>query len=732
GDVRLFGAVIDGDVSGQAAKIGGNVLFRGVPGIRCRVRGAVWLVVAKVAGALDVSGIRVQGGFVIASLTIGASLRCVEARVDGAMVAENAHIDGSVDIYASTLAGVSFMGAQIGSRVMLTSMDAGADFSFDGATVGGDLYCNSYRDPNRRVFIRGSFTANGATIRGGLVFESVTVAGGLQLQTATVAQSFILRTGSRKPMQRSEVGSLWLLGLRVGGAMDLSGTRIHGDVLLPSAVITQNVLCTTIRGDATEITGDLHLSTARIGGAVNVAGARIGGSVQASSAAIDGELTVMYGVTGRDVPSLQRTTIGGSLEVLASTIAKEVCLAGMSVTGNVTFAGSQLNGRFTFDGSSVAEATVDGLAPGLAGNRRTDLIEQARTTVTTIDGDLHLQRAKISGGIALAGARIGGTLDLRDASVRSNVETAGPNGFRTQVARFDCETLELVGDMDLTSLDTTGDVVLRDASILGSVIFSREKAHAGIGEALRCNGASITDLVFSGGNFVENAGAPATRIVLERARLGRLEIIPPLNVTLDLRNMRADRVANLDNRTDRDRATVPEILDSTSPFEKGNYLAFENAFRNAGRDHEADEVHVAMRRRDRKLTRSRLRRAFDWFLDITIGYGTTSQRVAIAMLVLFFCSVMVFRDPSRLRLDIGPSFEHQNVNIQPQAKSWNGVEAAIFAAQLHVPIISLGVKNDVEPSGKWWRVYAMTIVALHWVMWPLLIASLSGLVRKKT
>jgi hypothetical protein len=69
--------------------------------------------------------------------------------------------------------------------------------------------------------------------------------------------------------------------------------------------------------------------------------------------------------------------------------------------------------------------------------------------------------------------------------------------------------------------------------------------------------------------------------------------------------------------------------------------------------------------------------------------------------------------------------------IDPPATPWSIKEVALFAARLNVPIISLGIEDTVQPRGFRWKVFSIGVIAANWVIWPLLIGSMSGLIRKR-
>jgi hypothetical protein len=766
GLIEISGTRIHGDLTIASAQIGGNLLIRAFDGkqFRCdgnvvganvQVRGTLECT-ASVSGLINIIGAQIAndvifykvtavGGIFLTSATVSGNLRCVECRLSWWLVAENARISGQVEVSASRLdGGMSLMGARIDNRVVLADTEIAVNLVCDGATLGGGLFCSNSPDPNKPVIIRGQVTANGATIRGPAVFEGATIEGGMRLQATTIEQSLLLRAAQEAPGHRCTVGRLWMLGLHVGGDLDISGALIEGDVMLQNATIAQTLMAVPMGGFVTEVTGRLDLSSLHVG-AVELGGAIAHGDVSFASTTIDRGLYLAYSAMSHDQYRLVRTSIGGSVNGEALTVGKDVAILGATIAKGLHFTGAQISGRLTFHSIEAPDQIIENQltsfgAVAITPERHAAFVEECRQSPSSIAGDVRLQRARISGGLELVGTSIGGMLDLRDASVRSKITCSAIGSSPTRAGSVDCEMLDMVGDMDLTALETGGDVVLRDAVVKGAVSFHSNdpKRFARIGGALHLEGADITELVFSGKNLkaIQAPAAGEARVVLERAKLGRLEILVPLPDSVDLRSMKVERLVNLEDRTsagsraDRREPGYLAVLDRSRPFEKSNYLAVENALRDTGDDDGADQVHVAMRRKDRTFTKGTFRRGFDWFLDRTILYGTTSQRVVLAMLMFYLVSLLLFQDARRLQLDISPSAADPNPVVHPL--TWDVNEAAMFAAQLHIPIISMGVKSDVQPSGALWRVYAMLMVALHWIMWPLLIASLSGFVRKRT
>lgn len=228
---------------------------------------------------------------------------------------------------------------------------------------------------------------------------------------------------------------------------------------------------------------------------------------------------------------------------------------------------------------------------------------------------------------------------------------------------------------------------------------------------------------------------------LERATIGQLRVVKPLPGTLDLSDLKVS------SWEERSGFSFKDMLECSYPFRKSNYIAIENDLRNKGRDGEADYIHVRMRQRDRLYTNNLFRVLGDRLLDHTIKYGTTSTRLFLFMLITFVISVGIFNDPDHVEYKIIPSAEQSLVIADPAVRTqgsadgklpivhpadWSIGNAAFLAVRLHVPIISLGIDEEFQPSGFWPKAYAVAVEAIGWIVWPLFIASVSGFLRKRS
>jgi len=239
-----------------------------------------------------------------------------------------------------------------------------------------------------------------------------------------------------------------------------------------------------------------------------------------------------------------------------------------------------------------------------------------------------------------------------------------------------------------------------------------------------------------------------SKIKFNRARFTHLEIRKPFPVPVDMNGIEVER---WDLGNDHAEPYL-ELLKNTTEFDRGTYLDVERYLRNNGHHEAADRVHRAMRRREQWLT-DQPAKIVMMLLHSAIGYGTRRGRVLAFMLAWFLFSAFWFTVEYPQVIQITPEIRAE-LNAEPEdvpkdlpeSCSVNSVElddilaciqpsdghplykkAGIgfaMALRYHVPLINLDYVPYLEPHGPWIWSYAMLAVAVHWILWPLLIASL--------
>ena len=238
-----------------------------------------------------------------------------------------------------------------------------------------------------------------------------------------------------------------------------------------------------------------------------------------------------------------------------------------------------------------------------------------------------------------------------------------------------------------------------------------------------------------------DSGEQRARLRLDRARISKLQLqeaIPD--------RIHADGVTLADLELPGRPFEYTEFLKRTQPFRKSTYLSLEALLLNKGLDDQADRVYIAMANRDLILGRNILDRWFRWLLlGIPIGYGARSSRLFWFILLTFLLTAWIFTSPDSL-----VSYRPDDPSVATRLPSGEpGLETAISAAlRYHFPMFHFIRENPYYAASTnpilelselfraprlhvTYRMYALVISAVSWVVVPLWLAGLTGIVRRR-
>jgi hypothetical protein len=222
------------------------------------------------------------------------------------------------------------------------------------------------------------------------------------------------------------------------------------------------------------------------------------------------------------------------------------------------------------------------------------------------------------------------------------------------------------------------------------------------------------------------------RLKMDRTRFSKLQIDEKIPDRISTDGMTFDEL-----QLPRGSNEYSELPRRTRPFKKSTYLAVEAWLRNKGFQEEADRVYVDMCDRDLNAGQSpRLGRWLRWlFLGVAIGYGTRPRRLIWLFLLAFTLSLWVFSQPDSL-----VSYS-ERAALQPdpwpaQAQTpWVTLGAAL---RCHFPMLFfVGDPNYVPSPYELPRLtltysgYALLISTLSWILVPLFLAGVTGIVRQR-
>ena len=644
-----------------------------------------------------------------------------DARIDGQLVLERAKIrrtgadGGPIDLRHLEVNGELY-GALLESdaALCLEQADIRASASFAGARIhgnldlrlakiGGHLICKSR--PDRRTEIVGS-----------LLMANATVKGGLQLGGIKIGQE--PQSNDYPP---------------VPGTLDLCDARITGDLF-----------CNTLAVDGAgysyraEVVGPVVLWSAEVGGDVFLDGIKIGCEAQYKDLpAVPGELNL------RDLHAM------GDVFCSAMDGDREGHNYRAEINGPVSLVGAKVDGQVRFMGTRIGSGKEDS-----ARTAQTMMnLQSARITgglfcgpkgrfCTEIFGDVHTFAANISCAVEFDRARIHGNLGLDQTTVNGELLCA-----------FDHERYE-ENDGDPSKkvpghfyvkgkLELTGT---RAANIvLDGRMFDAADRKRGLGYwmAEKVKGCLNCAMFFV--RLVIGQREPSeeeSKLRLERTECAKLQFTYAIPEKIYADGLKID-----DLELPRWRFDYTQFLKRTKPFRKRTYLALEALLLNKGLDSQAKKVYIAMSNRDLILGRNLFSRWFRWLvLGIPLGYGARPSRLSWFVLLTFLLSLWVFHNPGSL-----VSY-HEDEPAVPRCcpvEAHRPTMTLRAAFRCHFPMLRFVGNPHFIPSSNpiskpkvawlerlpWYPVsfhmYALVISAISWVVVPLWLAGLAGIVRRQ-
>lgn len=548
---------------------------------------------------------------------------------------------------------------------------------------------------------------------GEISFDGLKVEGDLDLQIAKVAGDLFCQGTDEHPAEIQ--GNARLAGVEVGGHADFCGIRIGGDLDLANATVRGDLLCQVLGTRRPEIDGSALLSGVRVGGKLSLRGARVG-RAEDSSTRLD-----LAGAEIRE--DLRCATLGGHRTELLGPVS----LAGARIGGVAHFGGVRIgpvapSGEvarehvFAFHGAEIGR----GLRVCPDGDFRPEIL-----------GGVFGVSAKVSHVLVFDRAHVQGGCDFERAVVHGRMLFAYDHEF--YACRPDAPGGKVPGRLEVTGrLDLSGAQV--QELVIDGRMFDPPGAPAAR-ESLRARWWRHRREFF--GRLItgrSETGNETSRLKLDRTRLSRLEIRERIPEGISADGLTFD---DLQLPGVEGECEYSELLRRTSPFKRSTYLAVESWLNNKGLDEAATRVYIQMCDRDLNTGRSsRLLRWLKWlFLGVAIGYGARPRRLIGLFAVAFALSCWVFSQPDSLvsytevrayRPDPWPA-EAQNL--------WVTFGVAL---RCHFPmLLFIGEPNYVPSPARipgltlTYHGYALLISAISWVMVPLFLAGLTGIVRKR-
>ncbi len=452
-------------------------------------------------------GVRIIGARIVDDLDLAD---CARPGTElPALVLEDCDIDGPLDLTAARLSRLSLARSRFGSVDLREAyIDGPCDFSGTaadlgqrdcwidarGALINGDVtaigrlltvrprHWNDIRNGDRRYAlsltgctIHGTVRLHDFQAMGGVSFDASNISGDLRISDARIES----REGDALRAQNATIegiviirklvtrGTVWMLGLRTGGALQFDRSELHGERRDSGHDQTPDALCNAlILGDAdigasARLTPDLIVH-----GRVSFEVAKIRGSLDASEALFS-----------------NRTKDGKAraVNLTNAEIGANLLLDGAQVEGRLDMAGARIGGKMSCQGIRLSNRTED---------RRGQALEAINAVVGgSADFGPLLGRAgrrttRIGGAVDFTSARIGGDMLFNGAAIRN---------FRPDGGEVRQPGNTLAGDGGGVALKA------RQLFVQANVMFTEEfRAHgalmltgATIGRDLRCVNATL-------------------------------------------------------------------------------------------------------------------------------------------------------------------------------------------------------------------------------------------------
>lgn len=568
-----------------------------------------------------------------------------------------------------------------------------------------------------------------------------------------------------------------LTGCDFQEGISLFATRIDGQLKLPRAIIRRGGRAPVVHNfDQIEVRGRLNGTrlTTEIG--LSFRQARLG-EVGFDGIHCAGDL------------DFQLAAVAGDFFCQAEEVATAETIARAEILGRIRLSGARIGGQATFRGARIAGGLLlvdaeirEDLRCGLQGGLRCEILGPVRLTGAKVGGMAYFGGARLGDEAALAAADASTPAVCRNAVWMQAVEIDRGLHFSPEGEHL----TEIYGNVfgvsahvsHQLSFDRThvhGDVDLQRAAVNGRLLFAFDEDYYrlipdALGQAcqgrlridgkLLLSGVQAQELVLDGRLFDDCDTAPEdpptrqderrlffrrmitgelepaeddSRLKLDRSRLSKLQIEEKVPEGIS-----ADGLTFDDLQLPRGSREYSELPRRTRPFKKSPYLAVEAWLRNKGFDAEADRVYRDMCDRDLNAGESpRLGRWLRWlFLGVMIGYGTRPLRLLGLFFFSFALSLLIFSNPTSLvSYSEKPALQPDPWPVEAQ-HAW--VTAGV-ALRCHFPMLFFAGEPNYVPSphpipglgGLTYDGYALLVSALSWIMVPLFLAGVTGIVRQK-
>jgi hypothetical protein len=449
-----------------------------------------------------------------------------------------------------------------------------------------------------------------------------------------------------------------------------------------------------------------------------VASIRSGRPVRLDGAVIEGDVE-LDGVEHPHRLILTNCVFLGHLHLTEARFAHSVDLSGCEFREGLNLFATRVDGQLKLPRVRICRGTRPLV------HHNFDQIEvRGRLNGTHLRSEVPLSfRQATLGEIGFDGIEVDGDLDLQIAKVRGDLFC--------QAA--DCGRPVVRGSIRMAGLRVGGQLVL-DGRLFEPVDRDgdgdREPPLLDARSRHRERRREFLHRMITGRQIPEGEA----RLQLDRAHISKLCIRERIPESLSADGLTFD---DLELPRVEGECEYSELLRRTRPFKRSTYLAVEAWLNNKGLDEAAGRVYMEMSDRDLVTGQSsRLMRWVKWlFLGVAIGYGVRSRRLIAFFLIAFALSCWIFAQPGSL---VSYSEKAAAAPDPWPAEAQTPWVTLGVALRCHFPMLLFWGEPNYVPSphvipwlGLRYDAYSLLISAMSWVMVPLFLAGLTGIVRRR-
>jgi hypothetical protein len=193
-----------------------------------------------------------------------------------------------------------------------------------------------------------------------------------------------------------------------------------------------------------------------------------------------------------------------------------------------------------------------------------------------------------------------------------------------------------------------------------------------------------------------------------------------------------------------------QLLEKQEPkaFSRDPFLQIEKYYTGTGDEAQARKIFYEGRSALREAAKRRETTGIEWspwkrwgdgLLKWLVGYGVKTERLLIPFLLFLFLGAGVFWSNKALApakavppaAGVPAPVTPSTVASLPTDLPARLVHRLGYSLDLFLPIVDLQFVGDWRPRPLWRQAYAIVHIAVGWLLVPLLVASLSGIVRKQ-